>query len=141
MDAFALLPRDLDQISHMRQSLFNLSLPLRLSTANFKLYWPIIDNVYVIRKTLHVTAKSGDFKRHTVICRLKREVNVVPSSSLGSRATTTTRTKKHCNVAFRILEYANHVEFHRLRNNLLIHEHSLDESDAIKRNSAIREHV
>ena len=40
-------------------------------------------------------------------------------------------------MAFRLLEYANHVEFHRLGNNPLIHEYSLDESDAIKRNSTI----
>ena len=66
---------------------------------------------------------------------------MVPSSSLRSRVTSLKRTKKHCHVAFRLLEYADHVEFHRLGSNPLIHEYSLDESDAIKRNSAIREHV
>ena len=44
-------------------------------------------------------------------------------------------------MAFCLLEYVNHIEFHWLGNNPLIHEHSLDESDAIKRNSTIREHV
>ena len=136
MDVFALLPRDLNQISYIWQSLFNLSLPFRLSTTDFKLYWPIIDNVYIIRRTSHMTADSGDFKRYTVICRLKWENEVALSSSLKSYITTMKRTKRYYNMAFCLLEYVNHIEFHWLGNNPLIHEHSLDESDAIKRNSA-----
>ena len=107
------------------------------SIADFKLYWPLIDNVYVIRKTRHVTTKSGDFKRHLVDCRFKRTYNIALSSSLGPRANVTKQSKKQCHVSFRLLEYSDHVDFHVLENHSFKHDHSLDESDANKRNSGL----
>lgn len=88
--------------------LFDLPLPFLLNRANYDLFWPLIDNLYSIRVTRHVTSKLGDFTRHHVICRFKRAYNVVPSSTLGPRG----RSSKSCDVPFRIVEYDNPVEFH-----------------------------
>ena len=141
MDLFTSLPHDTDQISYMRKLLFDLPIPFSLTIANYKLFWPLIDNVYVIEKTRHVEAQSGDFKRHLISCRFKRAYNVTPSSSLGPRASSTKRSKKQCTVSFRLLEYSDHVEFQLSGGNPFLHDHSLDESDANKRNSALRDHV
>ena len=137
MDLFASLPRDIDNISHMCQKLFDLPLPFQLSIADFKLYWPFIDNVYVIRKTRHVTTKSGDFKRHLVDCRFKRTYNIALSSSLRPRTNITKQSKKQYYVSFRLLEYSDHMDFHVLKNHSFKHDYSLDESDTNKRNSGL----
>jgi hypothetical protein len=81
-------------ISHMRQLLFDLPLSFSLNTANYKLFWPLIDSVYVIRKTHHVAVESRDLERRLMICRFKRAYNVAPSSSLGPRAGITKKSKK-----------------------------------------------
>ena len=130
MDVLSSLPRD---TAHVRQLLFNLPLPFSLNRANYDLFWPLIDNVYSIRKTRHVTAKSGDFTRHYAICRFKRAYNVPPSSSSGPCAGNTKRALKSCDVAFCIIEYDDHVELHVIRDQWTNHDHSLDESDANKR--------
>jgi hypothetical protein len=40
------LPRDIESI---RNILFTLPLPFSLNSANYRLLWPLIDNVYSIR--------------------------------------------------------------------------------------------
>jgi hypothetical protein len=80
--------------------------------------------------THHVTFQSGDFTHHNVICRFKRKYDVIPSSSLGPRADNTKRSSKLCDVAFRIVEYNDHVKFHVTENQLILHNHSLDEIKA-----------
>jgi hypothetical protein len=63
---------------------------------------------------------------------------VAPSSSLGLRAGNIKRALKSCDVTFRIIKYDNHVEFHVTGDQLAVHDHLLDESDANKRNSLLR---
>lgn len=46
MDSLQALPRDTAQL---RNILFTLPLPFSLNIANYKLFWPLIDNVYSIR--------------------------------------------------------------------------------------------
>jgi len=131
MDVLTSLPCD---TAYVRQILFDLPLPFSLSRANYDLFWPLIDNVYSIR----MSRTSRDSTYHYVICRFKRAYNTTPSSSLGPRAGTTKRVVKSCNTTFRLVEYANHVEFHVTGNKICNHDHSLDESDANKRNSLLR---
>jgi hypothetical protein len=50
----------------------------------------------------------------------------------------TKKSKMQCSISFRLLEYSDHVEFHFSGENPLFHDHSLDESDANKRNNALR---
>jgi len=135
MDALTSLPRD---THHVRQLLFDLPLPFSLSRANYDLFWPLIDNVYSIRNTRHATKLSRDYKYHYVICRFKRTSNITPSSSLGPRASSTKRGVISCHTAFRLVEYNDHVEFSITGDMLHRHDHSLDESDANKRNSLLR---
>jgi hypothetical protein len=89
-----------------------------------------------------VTRKSATppHKHHYVICRFKRARDTQPAftSSQGSRANTTKRAVKSCDVTFKLLEFDDHVEFHSINQQMTIHDHSLDESDANKRNSLIR---
>ncbi len=133
MDVLSTLPRD---TANTRQLLFTLPLPFSLSRANYELFWPLVDNVYSIHKTRHVQSQSGDFTRHLVHCRFKRAYKVTPSSSLGLRAVTK-RAFTSCKASFRLLEYSSHVEFHVISNQPSDHDHSLDESDANKRNSTL----
>jgi hypothetical protein len=110
------------------------------SIANYQLFWPLIDNVYSIRQSRDVAAiKSRGrpaHKCHYVICRFKRARDSAPSSS--QVASTTKRAIKSCDVTFQLLEFSDHVEFHSISQHSLIHDHSLDESDANKRNSLLR---
>ena len=68
MDVLALLPRD---TAHVRKLLFDLPIPFSLSRTNYKLFWPLIDNVYSIRTTKHVSTSLRAYDRHYVICRFK----------------------------------------------------------------------
>jgi hypothetical protein len=140
MDTLLALPPDLKAT---RNILFALPVPFSLSTANYKLFWPLIDNVYSIRQSRDIAAfrsrvnpNRPAHKYHYVICRFKRARDSPPSSS--QRATTTKRAEQSCDVTFQLLEFTDHVEFHDISQNSLIHSHSLDKSDANKRNSLIR---
>ena len=133
MDVLSTLPRD---TANTRQLLFTLPLPFSLSRSNYELFWPLVDNVYSIHKTRYVQSQSGDFIRHLVYCRFKRAYKVTPSSSLGLRAVTK-RAFTSYKASSRLLEYTSHVEFHVIDNQSSDHDHSLDESNANKRNSAL----
>ena len=134
MDIIQTLPRD---TAHVRNILFTLPLPFSLNKANYKLFWPLIDNVYSIRTSREAT-RASDHIYHYVICRFKRARDTTPSASQGIRASTTKRAVKSCDVSFKLLEFANHVEFHSIGSETRAHDHSLDESDANKRNSLLR---
>ena len=147
MDILSQLPSD---ISHVRQLLFTLPLPFSLSRANHKQFWPFIDNAYLIRTSNHVTFRKRDARpahvRHYVICRFKRS-RAVPSASQGKRASSK-RLAISCDVSFALLEFLNHFEYHLLGQsynvNLITcphHSHLLDEIDANKRNSFLRQLV
>ena len=140
MDTLQALPRDLGPT---RNILFTLPVPFSLNIANYRLFWPLIDNVYSIRWSRDVRANGSRaypnrpaHKHHYVICRLRRARDTPPS--LSQRASTTKRAERSCDVTFHLLEFEDHVEFHEISHHLPIHSHSLDESDANKRNSLIR---
>ena len=135
MDVLTALPRD---TRHVRQLLFDLPLPFSLSRANYDVFWPLIDNVYSIRTLRRTTSISRDFTYYYVICRFKRAYSAPPSSSQGPRANTTKRSVRSCDTAFKMIEYTSHVEFHVTSGQFAQHNHSLDESNASKRNSLLR---
>jgi len=56
-----------------------------------------------------------------------------------ANAATTKRAQKSCDVAFAIYEFEDHVEFEPSGDSPTKHDHSLDESDANKRNSFLRD--
>jgi hypothetical protein len=65
----------------------------------------------------------------------------VPSTSKGIRASSTKCYISGYDVTFQLLKFKNHVEYRSNGQSLSItcpHAHSLDESDANKRNSLIR---
>jgi hypothetical protein len=64
--SLATLPRDIDLF---RQLIFDLPIPFSLSTANWKLIWPLIDNVYSIQRTRPVTVSHVTFSKQYLICR------------------------------------------------------------------------
>jgi len=87
MDTLQALPRDVDAV---RNILFTLPLPFSLTSANYTLFWPLIDNVYSIRKSRDVPAglsrsRGGawvpEHKYHYVICRFKRPRDTASSLS------------------------------------------------------------
>ena len=136
MDSLQALPRDTAKLQNI---LFTLPLLFSLNIADYKLFWPLIDNVYSIRTSRDVT-RPRPYQYHYTICRYKRS-RIAPPSSQSSlqRASTTKRIIQSCDVSFAILEFQDHVEFHHVqRQALCCHNHSLDESDANKRNSLIR---
>lgn len=112
MDVLSSLPRD---ISHVRNILFTLPLPLSLSRANHEQFWPLIDNIYVIRKTRDVGFRKRDARpahqRHVVICRFKR-ARAAPSASQGKRASSSKRIVIGCDVSFALLAFPDHYEYH-----------------------------
>jgi hypothetical protein len=68
MDTIELLPRD---ISHVRNILFAISAPFSLSIANYRLFWPLVDNVYSIRNSRD-QKNPQPHKRTYMICRFKQ---------------------------------------------------------------------
>ena len=101
MDSLEALPRDTESI---RNIIFTLPIPFSLSIANYKLFWPLVDNIYSIRFSRDIPPKSYDgllrpvHKYHYVICRFKRARDTPPSSS--QRTSTTKRAIKSCDVSF-----------------------------------------
>ena len=140
MDALQALPRDTAQL---RNILFILPIPFSLNTVNYKLFWPLIDNVYFIRNTRDVTRSSVLYRYYYIVCRFKRARDASPAASQSSsqRASTTKRSIKACDVSFAIHVYSDHVEFYHVKGSESRHNHSLDESDASKRNSLLRDLV
>jgi MULE transposase domain len=145
MDVLSALPGD---TYHVRHILFNLPMPFSLSQANHKLFWPLIDNVYSIRTSNDVNFRKKDSRpahvRHYVICRFKR-ARAAPSASQGVRASSTKRVLAGCGVSFHLLAFPDHYEYHPTSQSDSLdlitcsrHSHSLDESDANKRNSLLR---
>jgi hypothetical protein len=120
MDPYSLLPRDPATICHMRARFFNMTLPFRVTRAEYDLYWPIIDNVYIFNKTRCASNASGDFTRHIVDCRFKRAYKSTPSSRLSSRATTK-KIKIQCDVRLRLVIQSEYVEFTSVDGNSFIH--------------------
>ena len=148
MDVLSALPRD---VGHVRQILFTLPVLFSLNKANHELFWPLIDNAYSIRQSESVGFRKRDGRpahvRHHVICRFKRS-RAVPSASQGKRASSTKRVITGCDVSFNLLAFSTHYEYYprsQLKHSDLVtclqHSHSLDESDANKRNSFLRELV
>jgi hypothetical protein len=137
MDALQALPRD---TAKLRNILFTLPIPFSLNIANYKLLWPLIDNVYSIRYSREVTRSTIPYRYHYTICRFKRARDASPTASQSSsqRASTTKRSIKACDVSFVLYEYSDHVEFYYVKGSESRHNHSLDESDASKRNSLLR---
>jgi hypothetical protein len=134
MDVEALPPDTAD----VRKILFALPLPFSLSTANYNLFWPLIDNVYMIRQSRD-SRKLNGYRYQAVICRFKRAYSGSASSQGSQRAFTTKRLARSCEVSFTLRVFPDHVEFHHAQGNLSCkHDHSLDESDANKRNSLLR---
>ena len=85
--------------------------------------------------------------RHNVICRFKRSRDT-PSASQGKRASSTKRFITGCDVSFTLLAFPTHYEYHPIGQSKDLslvtcpqHSHSLDESDANKRNSFLRQLV
>ncbi|KAH8586029.1 hypothetical protein B0O99DRAFT_645564 [Bisporella sp. PMI_857] len=124
MDPYSLLPRDPATICHMRARFFNMTLLFRVTRAEYNLYWPIINNVYIFNKT---RCASNAFKR-------------AYKSTLSSRFSLRATIKKikiQCNVKLRLVIQSEYVEFTSVDSNFFIYTHSLNKSDAYKRNSAI----
>ncbi|KAH8585383.1 hypothetical protein B0O99DRAFT_647104, partial [Bisporella sp. PMI_857] len=67
--------------------------------SDFELYWPTVDNIYVIR----TATKSGDFTSQLINCRFKRGYKAKPNSASKPRAASTKKAKHHCNVSFRLV--------------------------------------
>ncbi|RFU33746.1 hypothetical protein B7463_g2626, partial [Scytalidium lignicola] len=133
METLNTLPQDL---SRSRDLLFGLPVPFSITTADYNLLWPFIDNVYSIRKARVVRYPVPHTIRY-VSCRFKRvRRKGVPSGQSGRAPPK--RVKPSCGVTFRMLEYPDHVEFYSSGEQTTNHSHTLDESDAIKRNGFLR---
>ena len=134
MDVLRSLPED---ISHMCQLLFDLPLLFSVRLSTFDRFWPLIDNVYSVRKTTPVISKSGDYEQLAVICQFKQAYHVALSSSQGLRSGSTKRASSSYDIEFKIVKYTNHMEFHPTGSSVN-YSHSLDESNASKRNSLLQ---
>jgi hypothetical protein len=148
MDVLSALPYD---IGHVRQMLFTLPLPFSLSIANQELFWPLINNAYSIRHSENVGPRKRNSRathvRHCVICRFKR-ARALPSASQGKHASSIKRNIAGCDVTFHLLAFSDHYKYWPAKKpsdvdfiTCLGHSHSLDESDANKRNSFLRKLV
>jgi hypothetical protein len=111
MDVLSALPRDIDHIHHI---LFTLPMPFSLSIANHKLFWPLINNAYSIRKLYDVGFQKRNirpaYKQYKVICRFKR-VCAAPLISQGKHASSTKRIITSYDVTFNLLAFPNYYKY------------------------------
>jgi hypothetical protein len=83
MDSLASLPRD---TASFRQLLFDLPVPFRTTLANWKLIWPLIDNIYSIRQRRQVTADHVMLTKQCLICRFRQAAHDLKRPSSSARA-------------------------------------------------------
>ena len=111
MDVLSAFPRDVD---HVRDILFTLPIPFSLSRANHELFWPLIDNVYLIQTSNNVNFRKRDSRpahvRHRVICRFRRPRDA--SASQGKRASSAKRIAIGYDISFALLAFSDHYEYH-----------------------------
>jgi hypothetical protein len=129
------LPRD-TEITYMRSILFGISLPFSLTLANHNTFWPFIDNVYLISLSRDYPTAKPPYGVKYVNCRFKKRQSVVRSTPYKRQPRK--RVTQPCDAEFKILLFTNHVEYWPIKEKLRFHNHSLEESDAKKRNLAIR---
>jgi hypothetical protein len=129
------LPRHVE-LSSIRPILFNLPVPFSLTRADYEKFWPFIDNVYATSLTRDYPGQNPPYGVKYIRCRHKHTPRAErPSASIrGPRK----RTAISCDVQFKILLFQDHVECWQLTDKPHFHTHSLDESDASKRNSVIK---
>jgi hypothetical protein len=151
MDVIQALPRDTSHVRH--DILFNLPMPFSLSRVNHERFWSLINNVYVIRKSRDVGLWKRDYRPahqwNHVECRFRRSRDLhEPSASQGIRASGSKRVKAGCDVTFNLLAFLDYYEYWPIGQSgdlasitCTQHLHSLDESDANKRNSLLRQLV
>ena len=124
-------------IGVMRQRLFQLAEPVVLSQADWEIYWPFVDNVYAYRDK-RPEKKDGSQLSYWQ-CRLHRK------SWQGSRHAGVRQRHKGsrqgsvCNFVVHVTRrLGGSYEIRRAPKHSNTHSHSLDESDAVKINSALR---
>ncbi|KAH8811873.1 hypothetical protein F5884DRAFT_293264 [Xylogone sp. PMI_703] len=100
-----------EAISRMREIFFDLPIPFSLSMADHKLFWPLMDDMYSCTDS-HPVTKGPALNFHYICCRFK----------------TRQKSPISCNAAFRIIEYADHMEYQpSSRRQPTTHTHSLED--------------
>jgi len=123
------------ELSSIRPILFNLPVPFSLTRADYEKFWPFIDNVYITYQSRNYPFQNPPYGVRYIRCRHKHDPRDRPPAPIrGPRK----RAAISCDVRFKLLIFHKHVECWQLTDNSHLHTHSLDESDANRRNSVIK---
>jgi 2,5-diamino-6-(ribosylamino)-4(3H)-pyrimidinone 5'-phosphate reductase len=133
-------------LGRMRQRLFDVQEPIELSDAEFKEYWPYVDNVWVKQRSTR-TSKDGDTTKDYFMCRLKRPSSKPREKTASEIEASGKKSRKKrireggtCQMGIRIVRYEGAYPTYvitRVGENEEGHTHDLDHLDKIKRNSRI----
>jgi 2,5-diamino-6-(ribosylamino)-4(3H)-pyrimidinone 5'-phosphate reductase len=127
-------------LGRMRKELFEIQDTIELSEAEFKSYWPYVDNVWV--KLRSNPSKDGTTVKDYFMCRLKRPTTKPRESDNLDKRMRKKKTREGgtCQMAVRVTRieraYTTY-EIARTNENDECHTHDLDHLDRIKRNSVI----
>ncbi|PGH13695.1 hypothetical protein AJ80_06200 [Polytolypa hystricis UAMH7299] len=129
-------------LARIRQILFELKDPIEISMAEFNMYWPYIDNVWVKQRSN--STKDGLRTSEYYMCRLRRPTcrphqnRPLPEGKKPRRKTV--REGSMCNVQIKVVKFEgaySTVTISRTPGSSGAHSHDLDHLDRVKRNSAL----
>jgi hypothetical protein len=122
-------------IASWREDLFNVALPIELSEEAFATYWPYVSNIWA-KDSTRTRAKDGAKVTH-YDCRLRRGTWAPKGSS--SSALKSCRDGSQCDASVRV-EYCPHRRLFAIQRTEGSpgHSHTIDQSDQVKRNDALK---
>lgn len=123
-------------LGSMRQQLFDLTASVTLTSAEFEVYWPYIDNVYSL-KTTRVLVKEGRAVSRIYECRFRRPTHISRALADQNASKRTKREGETCQMRVRSIYKGGIYTISRMEADTG-HTHPLAQSDATKRNSALR---
>ncbi|ORY09596.1 hypothetical protein BCR34DRAFT_602723 [Clohesyomyces aquaticus] len=122
-------------IATHRVLLFALDTPVQLTPAVWSRFWPYIDNVWCVHQKPQPSSSTGIAKIYGG-CRLNRKTNFPPPAIHEKSRPRQRREGGTCKAKFRLTIYPDGRRVvERMGEG---HSHSLEEIDAVKRNSGVR---
>jgi 2,5-diamino-6-(ribosylamino)-4(3H)-pyrimidinone 5'-phosphate reductase len=129
---------DVPNLGLLRQRLFEIEDTIELSPADFRVYWPYMDNVWVKSRVITEPGLTTEY----FSCRLrsKKQQNAKPTPEGKQQRAKRERPDILCRMSLKIIHNEGVIRSHTIMpaaEKDVKHTHDLDYIDSIKRNRAI----
>src|SRR5438552_15264466 len=125
----------LPDLINMRSQFFSPDASISLTCVEFDKLWPYMDNIYTLSKRKPPTAEGNQSVYYN--CRLFRTKDYIPVDIAKRQRNRSCHTAIECPAKLKVVFYGkSRVEVSRQGSGL--HNHNLQEIDAVKCNTAVR---